>query len=1068
MQRAEHQASRTETEIDREVSRGPGDRRVHLPPAVGPEVEALAADLAGAIAGEVRFTAGARALYATDASNYRQLPIGVVIPKDEHDVIAAVAACRRHGAPVLMRGGGTSLAGQSCNVAVVIDCSKHMRGVLELDPVNKRARVLPGTILDTLRDAAVVHDLTFAPDPATHAYCTLGGMIGNNSCGVHSVLGGRTADNVHELEVLTYDGLRLRVGPTSEAELDAIVREGGRRGQIYAALRALRDRHAEQIRARFPRIPRRVSGYNLDQLLPENGFHVARALVGTEGTCVTVLEATLRLVDWPRARSLLVLGYPDVFAAGDHVSEVMKFGPIALEGIDRRLVDNIRAKGLHERYLRYLPEGDGFLLVEIGGESREHADARAHEVMRALERGPRPPRMKLYDDPDQELMIWKLRESGLGATARVPGQPDTWPGWEDSAVHPDDVGNYLRDLRALFDKHGYHPALYGHLGQACIHCRVDFDVVTAAGIRAMRRFLDEATDLVVRYGGSFSGEHGDGQARAEFLPKMYGPELIEAFRRFKAAWDPEGRMNPGKVVDPYRVDENLRLGAGFRSAAVETHFRFPDDDGDFTRATLRCVGVGKCRRPEGGTMCPSFMVTREEEHGTRGRARMLFEMLQGSELRGFRDEEVRESLELCLSCKGCKGECPVNVDMATYKAEFLAHYYEGRLRPRAAYAMGLIHWWARLGQLVPGLVNLVTQTPALAAVAKKLGGIAPERRLPAFARQSFRQWYAGRPRRNAGGPEVLLWPDTFNDHFFPNTAIAATEVLEWAGYDVIVPSQPLCCGRPLYDFGFLDLAARTLREVMRALREPIERGVPLVGLEPSCTAVFRDELRGLFPDDPLARRLHDQTRTFAEILSHGPRRVALPRLERRAVVHGHCHHKSILGFDDDRAVLGGLGLDHEVLDSGCCGMAGAFGFEEGEKYEVSIRCGERALLPKVREAPRDALIVADGFSCREQIEQTTDRRALHLAEVVRMALHDGPAGPAGEYPERSCLPKPEDVYVTRPAAAAAMAAVPALLWAGGRRLAARRRRQRRLVALGAAGLLAAAAGLVVGIARRAA
>ncbi|APR87889.1 Glycolate dehydrogenase [Minicystis rosea] len=1081
MTHVEHRETRTpaesrpsapvQRELDEGVIRFPGDRRVRLGAVASPEVEALAEELSHTVEGEVRFTAGDRALYATDGSNYRQLPIGVVLPRHKDDVIAAVAACRKHGAPILPRGCGTSLAGQSCNVAVILDCSKYLRGVLDLDRANKRARVLPGTILDTLRDEAVKGDLTFAPDPATHAYCTLGGMIGNNSCGTHSVLGGRTADNVHALEVLTYDGLRLSVGPTSEAELDAILRKGGRRAQIYAALRSIRDEYAALIRATYPRIPRRVSGYNLDELLPENGFHVARALVGTEGTCVTVLEATLRLVDWPRARSLLVLGYPDVYAAGDHVPELLRFGPIALEGIDHRLIEFIHKKGLHERYLHYLPEGRGFLLVELGGDTKEEADAKAHEIMRALSRAGNPPHAKLYDDPDQEQAIWEVRESGLGATARVPGEPDSWPGWEDSAVHPDNLGDYLRDLRALFDRYDYHPALYGHFGQACVHCRVDFDLVTAEGIRHFKSFLDEATDLVVRYGGSFSGEHGDGQSRAEFLPKMYGSEIINAFRRFKAAWDPEGRMNPGKVVDPYRVDQDMRLGAGFHPAEVQTHFRFPDDDGNLTRATMRCVGVGKCRAHDGGTMCPSYMVTHEEEHSTRGRARLLFEMLEGSELSGFRDEEVKESLDLCLACKGCKSDCPVNVDMATYKAEFLSHYYERRLRPRAAYTMGLIYWWARLGQRAPGLANLISQTPSLASVAKKLGGIAPERSIPPFAKQSFRAWFQARPRRNAGGPQVLLWPDTFNNHFFPDTAIAATEVLEWAGYEVIIPARALCCGRPLYDFGFLKLTKRLLTQVMSELRDPLARGIPIVGLEPSCVSVFRDELHGLFPDDALASKLRERTHSFGDFLAQVADHVALPRLDRRAVVHGHCHHKAILGMDGERDVLEAMGLDHRILDSGCCGMAGAFGFEEGDKYEVSIQCGERVLLPSVRSAPRDALIISDGFSCREQIHQTTERQALHLAEVVRMGIVHGPSGPAGDPPERACLPASSDVPMMRPAAALAFVAAPAgaaTLLAGGRWLTRERRgqRRRRLAAAGAIGAALAAIGLIARSARR--
>src|SRR5919206_2773631 len=804
------------------------------------DAAALAAELRRCVRGEVRFDDGSRALYATDGSNYRQVPIGVVIPRDIDDIVATVATARRYGAPVLARGGGTSLAGQCCNVAVVLEMSKYLHHILAIDPDRKQARVQPGVVLDDLRNAAEQYHLTFGPDPSTHNHCTLGGMIGNNSCGVHSVMAGKTEDNVEELDILTYDGLRLRVGQTSEAELEQIIRAGGRRGEIYARLKALRETYADVIRQRYPDTPRRVSGYNLPQLLPEHGFHVARALVGSEGTCVTVLEATVRLVESPPVRSLLVLGYPDVYTAGDHIMEVLAHGPIGLEGMDNVLVDDMKKKGLHPQDIQLLPDGGGWLLVEFGGQSKEEADDQAHRLMAALQRQPNPPSMKLYDDPQQEQHIWLVRRSGLGATARVPGAKDTWEGWEDSAVPPEKLGAYLRDLRKLLNAYGYACALYGHFGQGCVHTRIDFDLVTKEGIIKYRSFIHAAADLVLSHGGSLSGEHGDGQSRAELLPKMFGPELMQAFRDFKRIWDPAGKMNPGKVIDAYHADENLRLGIDYHPPQWPTHFRYPGDDhGSFSHAIMRCVGVGECRREHVGTMCPSYRVTREERHSTRGRARLLFEMLQGDPLTdGWRDRHVREALDLCLSCKGCKSDCPMQVDMATYKAEFLSHHYAGRLRPRQAYAMVLIYWWARLAALMPGVANVFTQTPGLRRVAQWLGGIAPQRRLPAFSAQKFKQWFRQRGPRNVGRPQVLLWPDTFTNHFHPQTAGAAAEVLEATGYQVVVPQPSLCCGRPLYDFGMLTLARSLLRQILDTLRPQIEAGVPIVGLEPSCVAVF--------------------------------------------------------------------------------------------------------------------------------------------------------------------------------------------------------------------------------------
>ncbi|MDT8386605.1 MAG: FAD-linked oxidase C-terminal domain-containing protein [Thiogranum sp.] len=946
---------------------------------------ALARQLREAVRGEVYFDAGTRALYATDASNYRQPPIGVVVPRDVDDVIATVAVCKHHSVPVLSRGGGTSLAGQCCNTAVVMDMSKYMNRIITIDPQRQLARVQSGVVLDDLRDAAEEHGLTFAPDPSTHTHNTLGGMIGNNSCGVHSVMGGRTSDNVHELDILLYDGMRLQVGATDDAAFEEIVAAGGRRAEIYTQLKSLGDRYADDIRKRYPDIPRRVSGYNLDDLLPEQGFHLARALVGSESTCVTVLEATVRLVPSPPARVLLVLGYPDVYSAGDHVPCIMQYHPIGLEGMDMGLVRDMQQVRLHTDELKLMPEGGGWLIVEFGDQTPEQAQQQARTVMHDLEQQQDAPHMRLFSDPQEQQRIWHVRESALGATAHIPNEPLTWPGWEDSAVPPDQVGSYLRDLRELLERYGYAGDLYGHFGQGCIHTRIDFELATDEGIRQYRSFMNDAADLVLSYGGTLSGEHGDGQARGELLPRMFGDRLMQAFREFKTIWDPDGKMNPGKVVDADAIDQHLRLGRHYDAPALDTAFRFPQDQNSFPHAVLRCVGVGKCRRQHGGTMCPSYRATRDERHSTRGRSRLLFEMLRSDVITsGWRSKAVHEALDLCLSCKGCKSDCPVDVDMATYKAEFLYHYYKGRIRPRQAYAYGLINHWARYGSHAPRLVNFLTQTPGLSAVAKAIAGMPQQRSIPAFAPQTFKRWFADRePPRRSGQP-VLLWADTFNNYFHPHIARAAVQVLEAAGFDVQVPQEPLCCGRPLYDFGMLDLARSRLERIMQVLHTQIDAGVPVVGLEPSCVAVFRDELPNLFPDSQVAHRLRTQSCTLAEFLDQHAHWQP-PHLPGKALVHAHCHHKSVLTTEADHHLLDQTGLDYEWLDSGCCGMAGAFGFEP-DKYAVSLQVGEQVLLPAVRKADADTLLITDGFSCREQISQTTGRRALHLAEALALAL----------------------------------------------------------------------------------
>lgn len=949
-------------------------------------VAALAAALRTRTQAEVMFDAGARAVYSADASNYRQIPIGVVVPRSVDDVLATLAVCREFDVPVLARGGGTSQCGQCVNVAVVIDNSKYLNRVLAIDPDARTATVEPGIVCDALRDAAELHGLTFGPDPATHSRCTLGGMIGNNSCGAHSVMAGKTVENVETLDVVTYDGVQLRVGPTSPEELEAIITAGGRRGEIYRGLRDLRDRYAELIRAQFPKIKRRVSGYNLDQLLPENGFNVARALVGSEGTCAYTLQAVTRLVKSPAHRVLLILGYADIYAAGDAVPHLLPFGPIATEGLDEKLIGGLRSRGLRLDDIARLPPGRAWLMIEFGGDTPQAAHDQAAALAARLATLPGAPSAWLIDDPALCERMWSIRETAASATAltQVPGAVDPTVGWEDAAVDPLRLGSYLRDFQALVDRYGYETSLYGHFGDGCIHARITFDLRSTPGVGKWRDFLREAAQLVVAYGGSLSGEHGDGQARAEFLPLMYSPELMQAFREFKRIWDPGNRMNPGKLIDPYRVDENLRLGPDYRPAQPATHFAFRTPEGNgFTRAVEHCVGMGKCRSHLGGVMCPSYRATGDERHSTRGRSRLLGEMLRGDVIAdGWKSEAVREALELCFGCKGCKSECPTHCDMASYKAEFMAHHYEGRWRPVQAYSMGLIQQWARLAAHAPRLVNACTQTPLLAGLAKKLGGIAPERAIPRFATRTFRQQYSPSAR---GGQRVILWADTFNNHFHPGTATAAARVLEALGCDVALPPSGLCCGRPLYDFGFLDRAKRQLATILDRLAPDIEAGTPIIGLEPACTSVFRDELLNLFPDDARAQRLAQAVVPFSTFVVQHPQWSPTVPLSGAALVHGHCHQKALLGMDSELALLRSTGLETKLIASSCCGMAGSFGFHP-QHYAVSMKAGEAALLPAVRKAPTDTLIVASGYSCREQIVQGTGRETLHVADIAARAL----------------------------------------------------------------------------------
>jgi FAD/FMN-containing dehydrogenase/Fe-S oxidoreductase len=977
----------------------------------GVDTDALRADLESLSGVDVGFDAGARAAYSTDASNFRQVPLGVVLPHAVDAVEDVMAVCRRHDAPVVSRGGGTSLAGQGTNAAVVIDFSKHCHRLVSVDPDNRTCVVEPGIVLDGLNQQLAETGLRYGPEPATHMNCTLGGMIGNNSCGATAQRTGKVVDNIAGLDVLLYDGTRFTCGPTDDGQYRQIEGRGDRRAEIYRTLRRLRDQNADLIHERYPDIPRRVSGYNLDSLLDEHSFDLGQFLVGSESTLVTVLRAELKLVPIVEARTLVVLGFRDIAKAADAVPAIVEHEPIALEGVDQYLIHDQQLKGMNAQALDELPEGTGFLMVQFGGDDQEDADRNADRMLKDLGDTEHGPDVAFMDDPDREDELWQVRESGLGATAHVPSHRDTFEGWEDSAVPPDKLGDYLRDLRTLYEKFGYAddagPSLYGHFGQGCVHTRIPFDLYSADGVATYRTFMEQAADLVVSYGGSLSGEHGDGQSRGELLTKMFGPELVATFEKVKALFDPGNKMNPGKIVHPAKLDEHLRLGSDWAPATPQDlFFRFPDDGGSFAQAANRCVGVGKCRQHShdgGQVMCPSYQVTGDEEHSTRGRARLLFEMMHGHPdspiTDGWRSEEVKDALDLCLACKGCKTDCPANVDMATYKAEFLAHHYSGRLRPRADYALG---WLPAAGHAITRSHlarpwNALTRRRAISKVATRLAGLE-DRPIPPFAGQSLQKWWSARhkmatPSRGHRGT-VLLWPDTFTNLFAPHIGQAAVQVLEDAGWSVTIPTEPLCCGLTWISTGQLGRAKKILQRTVRHLAPHARSGGLVLGLEPSCTAVFRSDAHELFPDDQDVSRLGDATVTFAELMvDHTPdwEPTVVDSDYDDAIAQVHCHQHAVLGWDADQRLLDKVGISGEALESGCCGLAGNFGFTAGHG-DVSRALAEQVLLPRVRDADDTTAVLADGFSCRTQIHDLDSggREARHLAELVAAATRPSP------------------------------------------------------------------------------
>jgi FAD/FMN-containing dehydrogenase/Fe-S oxidoreductase len=979
--------------------------------------------------GEVGDDRRTRALYAADGSNYRAVPDLVVVPADAADLAAAVALTASAGAPVVLRGGGTSMAGNAIG-GVVVDASRHVNRILDLDATARTAVVEPGVVLTDLLAAAKPHGLAFGADPSSASRATLGGMIANNACGAHSVAWGTTADNLQSLDVMLADGTRLTVDSAVDRAVAAA--RPGREGELHRALQAFADRHELLIRRRFGQFTRQISGYALHRLLD---YNVAGLLSGSEGGLAATLRATVRLVQLPKARVLCVLGFADSITSADCVPAVLRHAPLTIESINNELVDRLPTEVRDAAVHAGLPDGKAWLLVELGGEDEVAAAAAARVMLEELRDSGAT--MSLVTEPKAQAVLWRCRTDAAGLATRRADGAEAWGGWEDAAVPPERLGAYLRGLDELLARHGLSGASYGHFGEGCMHMRIDFDLLSSRGIATYREFVEQAADLVVGLGGSVSGEHGDGRARGELLGKMYGADGLALFGELKRIWDPNDVLNPGMIVAPPPLDLAIRHDGPAKDRRLLTIFDYPEDDHDFAQAQRRCVGIGKCRQTSGTVMCPSYQVTRDELHSTRGRAHLLWEMLQGELITdGWRSTEVRDGLDLCLSCKGCLSDCPVNVDVATYKAEFTHHHYARRpwARPMSHWSMGWLPVWARLASRAPNLANRF----AALSLTKRLGGIAAERAVPPFTRKTFTRWFANRPTPtpttppsnttrgsskpvnipqdggmpaaatpsgasdpsasdpSASGGEgsgrvrrgrVVLWPDTFTNYLAPEIGRAAVAVLEAAGYEVVLPDKPVCCGLTWISTGQLTTARRVLNRSLETLAPHLTAGTPIVGLEPSCTAAFRHDAPALVVDNPLVGSLTANIRTFSEFLVESGWQP--PHIGGEAFVQPHCHQHAVLGFDADQKLMKAAGINAELAAPGCCGLAGNFGFER-DHYDVSKAVGERTLLPAVRSLPDTTTVLADGFSCRTQITQATPRRPQHLAELLAQSLPTPP------------------------------------------------------------------------------
>lgn len=989
-------------------------------------VDRLSQHLRAAGLTDVRDDPGTLGTHSSDASLYRVPPRVVVMPHDAEEVALALQVARAEGVPITSRGAGTSIAGNAIGPGIVLNFSRHMNRVLDIDPEARTATVQPGVVQARLQDAARPHGLLFGPDPSTSTRCTIGGMIGNNACGTKSLAYGRTSDNTLAVAGYLADGTELRTGPRAGHAPTEGLRD---------RLRRLAATDLATLRTEFARFGRQASGYALEHLLPENGTDdgtdLARLLVGSEGTLAVLTEATVRLVHKPAHARLVVLGFATQYDAADAVPALLEHAPTACEGLDARLVDVLRDRRGPDA-VPPLPRGAAWLFVELSGETTAEVQAAAERLVRAAPSDLQALDARAVPDPAEATALWRIRSDGAGLAGRSAANEPAHAGWEDAAVPPQQLGDYLRGFDELLEDHGLTAAPYGHFGEGCMHVRLDLPLEAADGMARSRAFLEDAARLVAEFGGSMSGEHGDGRARSELLPYMYSPAALAMFGAVKHTVDPTGLLNPGVLVDPEPLDANLRI-TGVRHDLPLPAFMYPEDDGRFSRAVHRCTGVGKCvadgvldQTPT--VMCPSYLATREETHSTRGRARLLQEVVNGESPLTVDSPAVHEALDLCLSCKGCASDCPTGVDMATYKSEVLHQTYRGRLRPITHYSLGWLPRWVALAARTPGLANRMMRLARVVPALVRVAGIDPRRGLPTFAPRTFRRDAGSAPRdgvsvrrgaasagvttgrgRAHGGGEapasgrVVLFVDTFSNAFTPEAARATVTVLEAAGYGVELVPRQSCCGLTWITTGQLDSARRMVATTVEQLLPFARAGVPIVGIEPSCTGVLRKDAPELL-GTPEAELVAEHTLTLAELLERSD--WTPPGLDGlRVLAQPHCHHHAVMGWGADQRLLERAGAQVEAL-AGCCGLAGNFGVEQGH-YEVSVAVAEQHLLPALRRGEHD-VVLTDGFSCRLQASDLGGAQGMHLAELLAAHLDDGPVGAAHRIEDENTTPTEED------------------------------------------------------------
>ena len=952
----------------------------------------LVAELRQNVAGEVRFDAMSRQLYSTDASIYRIEPVGVVLPRNADDVVAVIETSARHGVPVLPRGGGTSLAGQTVGHAVVIDFSKYMREVVEVNAEEQWVRAQPGIILDELNLQLRPLGLEFAPDPSTSNRGNVGGALGNNSCGAHSILWGKTVDNVLELDVVLSNGATARFGSLRGQELDARLAQEDLEGAIYRRIVELGTEVRDEVEARYPKILRRVSGYNLDEL-GDDGLDMARFVVGSEGTLVAITEAKLKLVPTPKHKALAVIHFAELLESMEATVATLETGPAAVELIGSMVLRQAKANLEYSRMMDFIDGApEAVLAVELTADDEAELESRLDDLEDRMKRGGHGYAFRRLVTAEDQAKVWAVRKAGLGLMMNVTGSAKPLPFVEDTAVAPEALPEYVRRFDEIVRSHETTAGYYGHASVGCLHIRPLVDLKGQDGVDKMVSIASDVSDLVLEFGGAMSGEHGDGLVRSVWNEKMFGPVIYDAFRQVKKAFDPDGIMNPGKIVDPPPMTENLRIGPGYKTLEVKTGFAYPGE-GDYGGAIEMCNGQGACRKVTGGTMCPSYMVTRDEEHSTRGRANALRAAISGAlPVDTLTSQRLHEVMELCLECKGCKAECPSNVDVAKLKYEFLDRYHKANGHTLRDRIFGNVATLSRLGSFFAPLSNWTLRSQPFRDLLEQAAGIDSRRVLPPFASQTFSQWFRARggsrtSENNRG--DVVLFADTFTNYNHPEIGRAATKVLESLGFRVIVPPTR-CCGRPMLSKGMMDKARRNARANVDTILPLVKNGARLVGLEPSCILSFRDDYVDLLDGDPDTLEVSKATMLieefFLEAQEPAESRVELTPVPGTKLVHGHCHQKALVGTDQTMEVLSSIPECEAVeIQSGCCGMAGSFGFEK-EHYGISLDIGELSLFPAIRSQQGDFEVISQGVSCRQQIEDGTGTRAVHLAEVLAQAL----------------------------------------------------------------------------------